>query len=50
MNQKMKQMKENLYEPPRANAYGIELQGILCGSEIIGNSLEEVTVEEFEFP
>ena len=48
----MKQMKENLYEAPRANAYGIELQCILCASEmeIDGTPTENVPTVEFDFP
>lgn len=38
------------YEAPRTEAIFIESQGILCASEILGNSIEQVTIEEFDFP
>lgn len=43
-------LKSRPYEAPRTEVIEIEPLVILCGSEIMGNSMEEVTIEEFDFP
>ena len=38
------------YQHPYVEIIYIETQGVLCGSELLGNSTEGVTTEHFMFP
>ncbi len=51
MKEKSNGLKERQpYQPPHVEIIEIEVQGVLCGSALLGNSTESVTTETFIFP
>ena len=45
-----KESRRHAHQPPYVEIIYIETQCVLCGSELLGNSTESVTTEDFMFP